>query len=462
MLAKKSKSGLSFGLTLAFIAILLFGCTSPTAKPLAQSSPLPATEFSASKTPTTGEPTLTSEANPQPTFTLQPTDTFTLSPTETFTASPTETYTIQPTANLNPLQITFFDVGQGDSILIVSPNGKNMLIDGGEPDTGIVQYLQDLKIGHIDVMVATHPHSDHIGGLVQVLKTIPVTEVITNGEPTTTNIYEQFLDAIASAKAKYTEVKKGDTIPLGDLSFDVLSPATATGDLNSDSIVLRLTYGKTSVMFMGDADAAAESAILASGSAVKADILKVGHHGSKYSSSVAFLKAVSPAVAVYSAGLGNSYGHPAPQTIASLQNVGAQIYGTDKDGTITVTIDADGYKINPSKIAARAPPAPTEVVIVAPTLLSLEIVSVTSPVAPGSKATLTAKTLPGAQCTIIVYYLSGPSKASGLNLKNADITGTVSWTWKVGTNTTRGSWRIVVVSSLFGKSVAQETHFTVQ
>jgi competence protein ComEC len=360
------------------------------------------------------------------------------------------------------LQISFFDVGQGDSILVVSPDGKTMLIDGGEPDTGIVQYLQGMKINRIDVMVASHPHADHIGGLVQVLKTIPVTEVITNGEPTTTNIYEQFLDGIANAKAKYTEVKKGDTIPLGNLTFDVLAPGVATGDLNSDSIVLRLTYGKTSVMFMGDADAAAESAILASGSPVKADILKVGHHGSKYSSSVAFLKAVSPAVAVYSAGLGNSYGHPATQTIANLQNVGAQIYGTDKDGTITVSIDANGYKINTSKIAARAPPTPTAGVIVAPGILSLEIVSVTNPVDAGSFATLQARTLPGADCDIAVYYKSGASVAQGLNPKNAGSDGMVSWTWKVGSRTSSGSWRIVVMASLNGQSITQETHFTVK
>jgi hypothetical protein len=117
---------------------------------------------------------------------------------------------------------------------------------------------------------------------------------------------------------------------------------------------------------MGDADVAAESAILSSGSTVKSDILKVGHHGSKYSSSLAFLKAASPAVAVYSAGLGNTYGHPAPQTITNLQSVGARILGTDKDGTITITIDANGYKINTSKIAARAPPTPTVVANAAP------------------------------------------------------------------------------------------------
>jgi len=177
---------------------------------------------------------------------------------------------------------------------------------------------------------------------------------------------------------------------------------------------------------------------------------------------VAFIKAVSPAVAIYMAGIGNPYGHPAPQTIANLQSVGAQVYGTDKDGTITITIDANGYKIGTSKAPVRAPPTTTMVANNPSAALSLEIVSVTSPAPTGSAATLTAKTLPGTACTITVYYKSGPSKAQGLAPKSADSSGTVSWTWNIGRSTTPGSWRIVVTASLNGQTVTQETHFTVQ
>jgi hypothetical protein len=183
---------------------------------------------------------------------------------------------------------------------------------------------------------------------------------------------------------------------------------------------------------------------------------------------------VKPTVAVYSAGIGNSYGHPHPETIAALTAVGAQIYGTDVNGTIIVTADASGYKLEVGKEKLRAPPTaqPTSVpvggaVATEPATpvsgpLTLEIASVTSPVKRGASATLTAKTAPGVNCTIIVYYKSGPSKASGLGPKTADAEGNVSWTWKVGTTTSPGTWGIFVTATLGDQTVTQETTFTVQ
>jgi competence protein ComEC len=378
-------------------------------------------------------------------------------------AEPVPTAT-QPMAEIPAsAEVDFIDVGQGDAILITSSSGQVALIDGGEQGSGALQYLQSKAIDHIDLMIATHPHSDHIGGLVDVLRALPVQKVVTNGQPHTTQTYENFLDGIAAAKAEYVEAKQGDTIPFGSLAFQVLSPVSPTGDeLNNNSLVLRLAVNQVSFLFTGDAQEDAEASMISAGLPLQADILKVAHHGSHTSSSPAFLDQVQPAAAVYSAGAGNEYGHPHAETIAALTNVGAQIYGTDVNGTIAIQTDGNAYTVLVGKEAPRAPPPQATEVPAQAGPLTLEIVSVTSPIAPGAIATLQAKTAPGADCTITVYYKSGPSTAAGLEAKQSDGGGNVSWSWKVGTRTTPGTWSIVVTASLNGQTVTQETTFMVQ
>jgi competence protein ComEC len=246
-------------------------------------------------------------------------------------------------------EVDFIDVGQGDSILITTSDGKTALIDGGEANSGALQYLQSRNISNLDLMIATHPHSDHIGGLIAILNTLPVARIVTNGQSYTTLTYEHFLDAIANAHAVYVEAKRGDTITFGTLTFQVFNPVSVTGDLNSNSLVLLLPINQVTFLFMGDADKAAEATIIAAGLPLDADILKVGHHGSSSSSGPAFLALVSPAVAVYCAGIGNSYGHPSPVTITALHNVGAQVYGTDINGTIAITTDGITYTVRTTK-----------------------------------------------------------------------------------------------------------------
>jgi beta-lactamase superfamily II metal-dependent hydrolase len=421
----------------------------PPATTVVVQLPAPKVEIVPTAIPVTQTQAPTSTFSPAPTVELSP-----IIPQDTPTAGP-----VLPVSG--SLHLHFVDVGQGDATVIQTPNGQTVLIDGGETNTGIVQYLQSLGIQRIDLMIATHPHSDHIGGLVQVLQTFPVSKVVTNGQLHTTSTYEHFLDAIGFAQAEYVEVKRGDLISLDGITFHVLNPlSNSNSDLNENSVVLQFAYGSTTFLMMGDSGADTESALLSAGFPLKSTILKVGHHGSTSGSTQAFLNAVRPEIALYSAGIGNSYHHPAPQTIAALAAVGATVYGTDKNGIISVDVGPNGYTISTAKDVVLAMPAAPP--IVPPTALPgsgrLEIISVTSPVSKGATATLTAKTSPGAACTITVYYKSGPSKASGLGSQTADASGLVSWTWKVGIHTSSGTWRIVVNCA----GLTQETSFKVQ
>lgn len=247
---------------------------------------------------------------------------------------------------------------------------------------------------------------------------------------------------------------------MGNLKLNVLSPvATTDPDLNENSIVLRFNDGRITYLLMGDGGAATEAALLASGMPLRANILKVGHHGSKGGSTLAFLQAVAPEMAIYSAGANNQYGHPALQTIKSLHEVNATIYGMDVHGTVLVKDTAQGYDVQTQKTALAAVPTPTfRPVATSAPATGLEIQSVTSPIARGATARLVAQTSPGASCSITVLYKSGPSQAAGLEDKKADGSGIVAWSWKVGTRTTPGSWPIVVRCDNYTES----TEFTVQ
>ncbi len=299
-------------------------------------------------------PSITSD--PQtPTAIPPPSSQHSPTPTSSSSTVPPGNSTTMPSPD-GELQVHFIDVGQGDAILILASDGKAMLIDGGEANSGVLPYVKSQGVDRLDLVVATHPHADHIGGLVQVLKAIPVATVVTNGQSTTTRTYENFLDAVADARAEYAEVKRGDILMFAGLVFHVLNPVSNAGDdLNNGSVVLRLVYDGISFLFMGDAEASAEAGMMASSfSPLQATILKVGHHGSRSSSGPAFLALVMPEVAVYCAGAGNSYGHPHPETIEALSTIGARIYGTDTHGTVVIITDGTAYEVSTSRQAQRA------------------------------------------------------------------------------------------------------------
>ena len=630
------------------------------------------------------------------------------SPAPAPTPKPEPIPTPVPTPTLTPpmeeLKVHFIDVGQGDAILI-DLGETEILIDGGGTSPGVVSYLNNHVDEPLEVMVATHPHADHIGGLIAVLDYFEVEEIWLNGDNATSRIYEEFMSQIDAEGTLIDRALRGQSIEVGSLTLEILNPwIPQFSDINNNSIVLLLSYGEIDFLFMGDAEQGAEGNILRAGILPDVEILKVGHHGSNSSSSPEFLHTVKPEIAIYMAGEGNRYGHPHEETIQALLEVGAEIYGTDVHGTIVVITEGENYELQPEKPTApqvpptasstpaeftvtnlvispieveieetvtisvivtnsggspgsytvvftvkkvgcwsslknvevtlkpgetktvtsttnglpsmsdisktvlgtytvhvngkvgqftvtKPPPTPEEleakqvikdlayikiflaggysddadpepegisfrisfydsksepinfqnipipvtielysdknqelvyeeqvtiyradligisreiripfekilldqnnydklrtIEVTVTTLkqgdfqatsslllpriekieqeedLFLEIVSVTSPIGKGYTATLKAETSPGAQCTIAVYYKSGRSTASGLYPKEADSQGNVSWSWKVGTRTTPGSWPIVVTASLDGETVSETTSFTV-
>ena len=275
--------------------------------------------------------------------------------------APLEEETPSPTLAEGKLKVHFIDVGQGDSIL-VDLGDTEILIDGGDKSPGVVTYLADYVDGPIEVIVATHPHADHIGGLIAVLDVFEVAEIWHNGDSSTSQTYDQFITAVQAEGAVVYIGRRGDEIAAGELTFVILHPVTLTGTTNDNSIVLSLTYGEVDFLFTGDAERDAEASILSAGIAPNVEILKVGHHGSRSSSWTQFLDAVEPEIAIYMAGKGNTYGHPHDETIAALSEVGAEIYGTDINGTIIVTTNGQSYSVvleREGAISAPQAPPPT-------------------------------------------------------------------------------------------------------
>ncbi len=243
--------------------------------------------------------------------------------------------------------VYFIDVGQGDCELIRTPDGQNILIDAGTNATGdkLVQYLEQLGVEQIDTLIATHPHEDHIGGMDEVVNAFPIGDVylpkVADSQTPTTRTYERLLEAIADKGLSITPGRGGMTILDDDgIKLEFLAPnADSYADLNSYSIVAKLTCGQKSFLFTGDAESDSEEEMLHAGYDLRSDVLKCGHHGSSTSTSAAFLQAVQPTYAVISCGVDNDYGHPHRETLDKLNDAGVQIYRTDEQDTILAVCD---------------------------------------------------------------------------------------------------------------------------
>ncbi|WP_225340467.1 MBL fold metallo-hydrolase [Lysinibacillus capsici] len=253
------------------------------------------------------------------------------------------------------MQVHFIDVGQGDSILIESPSGKTMLIDGGVKGAGqqIVSYLKELGINKLDIVVATHPDADHIGGLISVLDNMTIEQFYDSGKVHTSQTFEEMLTRIDEKNIPYHVPKIGDDIEFDkDVNVKVLNANDQATDNNDASIVLKMTYGNVSFLLTGDAGVALEKEMLQYD--VKATVLKAGHHGSNTSSSEEFIQAVKPEVTILSYGEDNKYGHPHAEIVDRLQAIGSKIYATADLGTITVSTDGVNYTVNGKETSSVA------------------------------------------------------------------------------------------------------------
>lgn len=246
------------------------------------------------------------------------------------------------------MRVHFIDVGQGDSILIQSPEGNNMLIDGGPGEAGeeVVDYLDKLGVNKLDYVVATHPDADHIGGLLSVLNSIQVKNFVDSGKEHTTQTYENMLQFILDMKIPFIVPSVEDTIPLdSNMKITVLNTGDGASEPNAASIVLKVQYGEVSFLLTGDAEASLEKSMIKKFD-LKSTVLKAGHHGSATSSSAAFIRAVQPEVTILSYGKNNTYGHPTPVVVTRLKKAHSEIYATAELGDIVVKTDGKDYSVS--------------------------------------------------------------------------------------------------------------------
>jgi competence protein ComEC len=300
------------------------------------------------------------------------------------------------------LEVHVLDVGQGDAILIVAPEDKEtkqrkvVLVDAGDTGRGkiVLDAMKRYNLSQIDLFIATHAHADHIGGADEVINATSIKSVLdssvppparadatdnqngnsrrgrargasTTAELPTTKSYRDLLDAINKSGAQYTKAEPGQKFELsGGAVITVLAPIqpfftkdqlrSGGNEPNANSVVVRLDYGRFSMLLTGDAEAQTEERMINKDTNLQARILKVGHHGSKYATSENFIKYVKPEVAVISDGANNRYGHPSPDALARLKAAGVKIYRTDLQGEITIISKGEGYEIKTAKEAKDA------------------------------------------------------------------------------------------------------------
>ena len=294
------------------------------------------------------------------------------------------------------LQVHVLDVGQGDSILVISPEGKTVLVDAGEPGDGkiVLGAMKQHGVNQIDLFIATHAHADHIGAADEVVRATTVRRVLDSGVAPpqrasadgannaanraantsmrrrdrnatlpTTKSYADFLEAVERGGAEFVRAEPGQTFDLGGGAvITVLAPIqpfftkdqlrSGGNEPNANSVVARLDYGDFSMMLTGDAEAQTEDRLINQGARLQGKVLKVGHHGSKYATSERFIQSVKPEVAVISNGERNRYGHPSQEVLDRLRAAGVRLYRTDLQGEISIVTRGEGYEVKTAKQAS--------------------------------------------------------------------------------------------------------------
>lgn len=249
------------------------------------------------------------------------------------------------------MQVHFINVGQGDSIYIRTPSNKHILIDGGPPKYGkkVVNYLKQQGVKKLDLVVATHPDIDHIGGLVTVMKQLEIKKMLDSGKLHTTKRYSKYIQELVKQEIPISIAKMDEEIELDPLlNIQVLNTYQPSRSNNQSSIVLQVSYKQVDFLFMGDVEMEQEKDIRKKVDA-PVEILKVAHHGSKTSSSLSFLQSIQPNIAILTYHKNNRYGHPVERVIHHLYKVGASIYSTGALGHLVIRTDGTTYIVEPEK-----------------------------------------------------------------------------------------------------------------
>jgi len=278
-------------------------------------------------------------------------------PTETTAEAEATATATEITATAGTLVVHYIDVGQGDAILI-QQGTQTMLIDAGSNEEGpsVVTYLKDQGISKIDILIATHPHEDHIGGLDNVIQAFEIGQIIMPDIISTTQTFEDVLLAIKDKGLTITKAVAGTNYELGQAKIQIVGPITIDeNDFNNASVVCRITFGENSFLFTGDAEALSEYQIIAAGYDVSANVLKQPHHGSDGSYSAPYALLINPQYSVISVGEGNMYFHPHAETLIKLALAGVSVFRTDLSGTIVATSDGSTISFNVSPDAGIAP-----------------------------------------------------------------------------------------------------------
>ncbi|WP_234028440.1 ComEC/Rec2 family competence protein [Lentibacillus sp. Marseille-P4043] len=252
---------------------------------------------------------------------------------------------------LDQMKVHFIDVGQGDSIFIQTPNEKTILIDAGPPKAGktVVNFLKKHDVKKIDLLIATHPDIDHIGGMPAVMKSFKVKKIIDSGKLHTTKTYLRYINAIKSNKIPVGIARQNDTITIDPLvNIQILNAYEENKNNNQSSIVLKVSFQEVDFLLMGDSEREQEKRLIQTED-LQSEIYKVGHHGSNTSTSYKFVDLIKPQVAIITYSKQNDYGHPVDRVIRNLQKVNANIYSTAVFGDITISTDGEGYFIMTEK-----------------------------------------------------------------------------------------------------------------
>ena len=261
------------------------------------------------------------------------------------------------------VKVHVLDVGQGDAILLEASNGKRVLVDAGTKKSNVVGQLKQRGIHRLDLVIATHAHADHIGGMPDVLTHLKPKIYVDNGMRHTTMTYRRTMAAVEESGATYRGAIQGRVFNVeDDLKLTILHPRSnllsgTRSDLNSNSVVIRIDHGSDCILLTGDSEDPTERALQQHG-IEPCEVLKVAHHGSEHSTSLAWLRAVQPKIALISAGVKNRYGHPDDHTLKRLASSGVKVHRTDLEGTLTVLSTGSGMTVTSSK---KAPPAPPPV-----------------------------------------------------------------------------------------------------